>query len=144
MAYYYHTTRQEVRDLDPGLIAAWQAAGNPKAADWTAIPDPPPGAARYDGTQWVVPSEADILAQRRAQMVVSRFQARAALLNAGLLDEVETIIGNPATSQLAKLAWDQCVEFKRTSPTLTALAQALGMTDAQLDALFEAAAGIEA
>jgi hypothetical protein len=76
--------------------------------------------------------------------VVSRFQARAALHLAGLLDDVETMMAAPETPMLAKLAWADAQEFKRTSPSLLGIAGAIGLTDAQLDNLFTAAAGIEA
>ena len=76
--------------------------------------------------------------------VVSRFQARAALHLAGLLDTVEAIMASPATPVLAKLAWADAQEFKRNSPSLLGIAGALALTDAQLDDLFTTAAGIEA
>lgn len=76
--------------------------------------------------------------------VVSRFQARAALHIAGLLDTVEAIMASPTTPVLAKLAWADAQEFKRTSPSLLGIAGAIGLTDAQLDDLFTTAAGIEA
>lgn len=76
--------------------------------------------------------------------VVSRFQARAALHLAGLLTAVEALMADPATDTLARLAWTDAQEFRRTSPTLLAMASALSLTDAQLDALFVTAAGIEA
>ena len=76
--------------------------------------------------------------------VVSRFQARAALHLAGLLDQVEALMADPATDTLARLAWTDATEFRRTSPTLLAMASALSLTDAQIDQLFITAAGIEA
>lgn len=76
--------------------------------------------------------------------VVSRFQARAALLLAGLLDDVEALMAAPGTPALAKLAWADAQEFKRNSPTVQAMAAAIGLTDAQLDELFTTAAGIDA
>lgn len=76
--------------------------------------------------------------------VVSRFQARAALHLAGLLTAVEALMADPATDTLARLAWTDAQEFRRTSPTLVAMASALSLTDAQLDQLFITAAGIEA
>lgn len=45
MALYRNTVTAEIRDLDDALIAAWQAAGNPKADQWVpyvAPPEPPP------------------------------------------------------------------------------------------------------
>lgn len=76
--------------------------------------------------------------------VVSRFQARAVLHLAGLLEQVELIMADPETDMLAKLAWSDAQEFRRDSPTLLALSATLGLTDAQLDDLFIQAATIEA
>jgi hypothetical protein len=76
--------------------------------------------------------------------VVSRFQARAALHLAGLLPQVEQLMADPATDPLARIAWQDAQEFRRTSPTVLTMAAALGLTDAQLDDLFTTAAGIAA
>src|SRR5690606_18612826 len=67
--------------------------------------------------------------------VVSRFQARAALHLAGLLESVETLMANPETDMLARLAWIDATEFRRDSPTLVAMAAALSLTEQQLDQL---------
>lgn len=85
-------------------------------------------------------------AQEAAQVPfsVSRFKARAALLNAGLLDQVETLMSAADTPALAKLAWTDATEFERASPTVATMGAALGLDDAALDALFIAAAKITA
>lgn len=75
---------------------------------------------------------------------VTRFQARAALYQAGILSSVEALMANEATPALAKLAWADAQEFKRSSPTIAAMAGALGLTSQQLDDLFTTAAGIDA
>lgn len=75
---------------------------------------------------------------------VTRFQALAALHLAGHLPAVEAIMAAPETPVLAKLAWANALSFERSSPTLASLAATLGMTDADLDALFTQAATIEA
>ena len=79
----------------------------------------------------------------RSRMAVTRFQALAAMHGAGILTQVQTIIDNPLTDPLVKLAWDNALEFKRTSPAILQLAQTLGLTDEQLDTLFTTAKGIE-
>ncbi|MCW5623569.1 MAG: hypothetical protein KIT73_02500 [Burkholderiales bacterium] len=76
--------------------------------------------------------------------VVSRFQAFAALHLAGLLEAVEVTMANPATDTLARLAWENALEFRRDSPTVTAIAGLLDLTEEQLDDLFTTAAGITA
>jgi len=83
-------------------------------------------------------------AQWRENAVISPFQARAALAQAGLLAQVEALMADPDAAPMAKLAWQYAQEFRRTSPTLLALAGALGLDDAALDALFDAAATIVA
>lgn len=75
---------------------------------------------------------------------VTKFQAKAALHLAGLLDSVEPLMASPDTPQLARLAWQDAQEFRRTSPTVLAMAQSLGLSDSQLDELFITAAGIDA
>jgi len=74
--------------------------------------------------------------------VVSRYQAKAALHDAGLLAEVEALMADEGTGALARLAWTDAVEFRRDSPFIADLAPALGLTDAEVDALFVAAAAI--
>lgn len=73
---------------------------------------------------------------------VTRFQARAALFGAGLLDEADAAA--KAAGGIALLAWQDAQVFDRNSPTINALAKGLGLTDAQVDALFITAAGISA
>jgi hypothetical protein len=68
---------------------------------------------------------------------VSRFQAKAAMLQAGLLDQVELLIaGGDAVTQLA---WAEAVEYRRDSPLINSLAAAMDMTAEQVDDLFIAA-----
>jgi hypothetical protein len=71
---------------------------------------------------------------------VSPAQARLALHGAGLLAQVEAIVA--AADVPTQIAWNNASVIERTSPTVAALAGALGLTDAQLDDLFTTAAGI--
>lgn len=75
---------------------------------------------------------------------VSRFQARAALLQAGLLVGVEAYMEDPATDPFVRIAWEDAQVFRRNSPTVLSLQPLLGLTDGQLDDLFRFAATIEA
>lgn len=85
---------------------------------------------------------AEALAAERAAMQCSRFQAKAALLSAGLLPQVEVEIA--AADPMTQLAWLEAVEYRRNSPTILALAAALDLSDEQVDDLFRAAMQIEA
>jgi hypothetical protein len=83
------------------------------------------------------------LAEERAAMVVSRFQAKAALFQLGLLEKIETLLAG-AANYIHRLAWDESTEFHRDSPTLNFLAVAAGLSEAELDDLFRLAMTIRA
>lgn len=75
---------------------------------------------------------------------VTRFQARGALLQADMLDEVEAIMNHADTDAMAKLAWTDAQEFYRQSPTILGMAAFIGLNDQELDDLFILAATIQA
>ena len=103
----------------------------------------------FDGQSWscqwhiVDLSEEELLGVRqtsRMMMNVTPFQAKAALLDADLLDDIEALIADPSTDRKVVLAWNNVTEFRRLSPMVAGIASALGWSDEQLDTLFEAAA----
>lgn len=90
----------------------------------------PSVAHEWSGGQWVegagpVPQE------------VTRAQGKLALLNAGLLANAQAAA--TAAGQAAEIAFNDALTYERTSPTLNALATALGLSSNDLDALFIAA-----
>ena len=80
----------------------------------------------------------------RATTEVSRFQARVALYNFGLLEAVNKMMSDPATPFIAKEAWESAGVFKRNSPTVVAMGASLKLTEDQIDELFKAALEIQA
>ena len=71
---------------------------------------------------------------------VSMFQARAALMNAGLYDTVDAAMQQAGGVNL--VAWEYATEVRRDSPMVQAMAQQLGLTEEQVDNLFRQAADI--
>lgn len=88
------------------------------------------------------PAVEEILQAERSRMVCSRFQAKAALIQAGLLPQIEGLMAR--AEPLAKLAWSDATQFRRDSPTIAAMASAAGLSDTQIDDLFRAAMSITA
>lgn len=82
------------------------------------------------------------LRKNREAMMVSRFQAKAALHQAGLLEQAESFVSN-SDDMLVKLAWQEA-QFHRTSQMVANIGHAMGMTDAQIDDLFKTAGQIQA
>lgn len=77
--------------------------------------------------------------------MVSRAQGKAALIQAGLWTDVlaaVSAIEDPTEKALAEVALHDATEYRRDSPTLTAIATAIGIDDKQMDELFQQAAQI--
>ena len=75
---------------------------------------------------------------------VTMRQARLALLGAGKLANVDAAIDAMPEPQksAARIEWEYAAEVRRDNAFVAGLAPALGMTDAQVDALFVAAAAL--
>lgn len=122
--------------IEDGIVVNIAVANAPLAANWV-----PAGSARigdqWDGESFVTPATADPVPE-----VVTPRQAKIALLQAGLLDDVEAgieAIADPAIKRLAQIEWEYAQEVRRDWPLLNQLAADMGMTDEQLDELFRAA-----
>ena len=103
----------------------------------------------YATLQWLddspKPTEAELAAlvlPAPVPQTVSRFQARAALLQIGKLADAEAVVAQ--ADAITQLAWAEAIEWKRSSPALNGLAEAIGLTQPEIDDLFRAAAEIEA
>jgi response regulator RpfG family c-di-GMP phosphodiesterase len=68
----------------------------------------------------------------------------AVLAAGGYLDTVRTHIATLDQNNVQRLAWENATDWERTSPTLNALAQMLGLTDTEVDDLFVAASQVSA
>lgn len=71
--------------------------------------------------------------------VVTARQARLALNQAGLLDDITAVIAGSNDKSL-QIEWEFATEIKRDWPALVALQPALGLSDLQIDELFVLAA----
>lgn len=146
-----------VRITDAGLVGSIRAPGVtadtfehlqgvPPNADYV------PGHWCYGADGWQV-LDADAWAQyvatRDAQAAkdavpasVTMRQARLALLGAGLLDDIDAAINALPSPQkeAARIEWEYSQEVQRHNGFVSVLAPALGLTEAQTDALFVGAA----
>jgi hypothetical protein len=124
-------------DIDPDTIATFEKGVNPEYE--TALGGGYGSVAPYAPVVDDGPATPD--------PVVSRFQAKAALLQMGLIEQVEGLMAG--MDPMARLAWTEAVEFRRSSPLLNSLAPYLtwpdgtALTEADLDDLFNLAQTIE-
>lgn len=108
-----------IAGFDPATAAAWPS----DAALAEAIANPPDAPA-------TVPAS------------VTRRQLKEQLIRMDRLHEVEaTVSAIPGTEgRIARNWWAEAVEFRRDHPLVAAIGGTLGLTAAQIDALFVAAA----
>lgn len=118
-------------EADFAALQGWIPAGESRIGDlwdgevFTPAPPAPPAPP-------VVP------------VAVTMRQARLALLGAGLLDDVDAAINSLPSPQkeAARIEWEYSQEVQRHNGFVSVLAPMLGLTEAQTDALFIAAAGL--
>jgi len=84
----------------------------------------------YDGTAFSKPSVVPAI--EVPQSITPR-QARLALLQVGLLDDVEALL---ALDKAMQIWWEYSLEVDRNNPHIVNAGLALGMTAQQLDELF--------
>lgn len=105
----------------------------------------PEGTTEVDIDQavadWEV--EAGINTQPVPQEVSMR-QARLALLNAGLLSQVQQLLDGltGVEGEAARIEWEFAGSVTRNSALIVSIGAQLSLTDAQIDDLFRAAAAI--
>lgn len=84
---------------------------------------------------------AEATAARAAIKPVTRRQMLTALHRAGLLATIKGAVAASGDVEL-QIAFDESQEFQRDNPFLAAMSQALGKTDAEVDAIFALAASL--
>jgi hypothetical protein len=133
MTLYYHRDNYEVRDIDDSLIQAWIEVDNPKKDQWIPLPERPSDNHHWQNGSWVLvtPSVPDSITAR---------QIRLWLINNGFqLNQIENIINNiedPTVRETVKVEWEYAPYVERNHPMLIPLAQALGLTENQVDQAF--------
>lgn len=126
-----------IYDTDSGRIKAL-------ATDAYAGPD-----AHIDAPEWFAASDMPRYIVQGGGLVepvpevITPRQAKIALLQAGLLDDVEAAVAaipDETTRRIAQVEWEYAQEVRRDWPLLVQVAAQMGLTDAQVDELFRAGA----
>ena len=101
------------------------------------------GEVRFKSPQQIADEKAQAERDRLDAMTASRFQAKAALDDAGLLDQVEAYMEGEDVPRRVKLAWQEA-SFRRGSNMVNQIGSELGLSEADMDNLFLAAKEIDA
>lgn len=108
--YYRITDPSDVRDLGDQM-AAWVAAGNPKANDWALQPAQPTPAHQWLNGEWVAPEPPEPITAGESWVASQGYGASRMVT---LLDELLSADRNATTAQRPKLVavyqWSQTVK----------------------------------
>ena len=116
-------------------------------ADWMGTTEAPPpefdpvtAGCFWRGDHWEIEDAKPPVAP--VPEVVTMRQARLALLGAGLLAQVEAAIASMPEpyKTAASIEWEYSNALQRSNPLVAQLGAALGLDDAEIDALFVEAA----
>jgi hypothetical protein len=126
-------------------VAVGDGAVQNDAGNWVEAWKVQPMFVEYTNDEGVVVTveeqiaahEAQKAAKRRATMACTPRQARLALASQGLYEAVQTSVA--AVSDQARIEWEYATMIERTSPVIAEMQESLGMTDEQLDGLFDLA-----
>lgn len=134
--YAYNPTTAELIRTD--RVEDWMWTTDVPPPDF----DPATSGCFWRGDRWDV-----VLAEPPAPPVptsVTMRQARLALLQAGLLDQVDAAIASLAGDEgkAARIEWDYANEVRRDSPLIAMFSANLGLSDEQMDKLFITAASL--
>jgi hypothetical protein len=133
MTLYYNIDNYEIKDLSEDLINGWIANDNPKKDKWLLLPEKPGDDYYWNNGAWV----------QHQQTVPENISARQIRLwlitnNIQLVQVEQAIesIQDPITRETIKIEWEYAPYIERNHPMLTPLAQALGLTENQVDQAF--------
>jgi len=133
MTLYYNTNNYEIKDLSDDLINGWIQNDNPKKDKWILLPEKPGNDYYWSNGQWILHSPT-------VPPSISARQIRLWLINNGIqLSQVENAINNiqdPLIRETTKVEWEYAPYVERNHPMLGPLAQALGLTEQQIDTAF--------
>lgn len=146
----------EFLGVDPVLAGPKPALGEYEVArangvvqnengDWVEAWAVAPMFVEYTNEEGVVVTEAEQIAayeaqraaERRASMACTPRQARLALASAGVYEAVQTAVA--AVSDQARIEWEYATMVERNNPIISEMQEALGMSDEDLDNLFDLA-----
>lgn len=126
---------QEIRRYDskpadlPHKLVTWhEVERRQDATDFTGL----------ENGVWVIQTIDPATLPLPVPSFITPRQCRLVLMAQGLLGQVEAMIA--AQDEATRITWEYALEFRRDDPLLNQLAVNLGLTDAEIDQFFIAAA----
>ena len=116
------------------MILADEGYEHPDGLELVIYDDGPEIGDIRTGGQWVKPSPD--IEQIRASAALSREDFMLSMLDHGWLDQAEAVADHPDTPRRIKIRWQNAQRFLRMDPDTIQFGQIIGMTEADMDAVF--------
>lgn len=139
MTLFYNQNTLELHELPDSYIEELRVNNNPKADQWILAPEKPGDNYYWNNGEWIeyqIPVPDNVSAR----------QVRIWLIQHGIslamVDSAIDSIQDPTLKEITKVEWEYAPYIERNHPMLVPLAQALGLTQEQLDQAFVEAQNI--
>jgi hypothetical protein len=111
--------------------------GRFKATAEGNVPFTPEEEAEWDAmeAEW----EANEPQRRREAMTVTNKQLRLALNDAGVYGDVDAAMAKSTNTTELEIYWNYSATINRLDPWIVAVAEGMGLTDEQVDSIFDEA-----
>ena len=133
MSLYYNKDSYELKNIDDDLYNEWIINENPKAGVYVLAPEKPSPNAIWNNGSWVVP-------EQYTPETVSARQIRLWLLQNGvslqMVNSAISAIEDPIVRDSVAIEWEYAPYVERNHPMLLPLAQALGLTEQDINRCF--------
>lgn len=139
MSLYYNKDSYELKNIDDDVYNEWIINENPKADVYVLAPEKPSPNAIWNNGSWVVP-------EQYTPETVSARQIRLWLLQNGvslqMVNSAISAIEDPILRDSVAIEWEYAPYVERNHPMLLPLAQALGLTEQDINRCFIEASNI--
>lgn len=139
MSLYYNKDSYELKNIDDDVYNEWIINENPKADVYVLAPEKPSPNAIWNNGSWVVP-------EQYTPETVSARQIRLWLLQNGvslqMVNSAISAIEDPIVRDSVAIEWEYAPYVERNHPMLLPLAQALGLTEQDINRCFIEASNI--
>lgn len=129
----YNSETYELLDIPDDQLAMWRATSNPKLSYFPSAPPKPSENAVWSKGEWIVPESIipDSISARQVRIWLIQHGISLATVEAAI-----DTIQDPILKEITKVEWEYAPYIERNHPMLVPLAQALGLTQDQLDQAF--------
>lgn len=133
MGLYYNIYTYELKNIDDDLYNDWIINENPKVLIYSLTPQKPNDDCVWNNGEWIVLEQAvpDTISARQIRLWLLQNN-----ISLQMVDDAINIIENTTLRDSVKIEWEYAPYVEKNHPMLVPLAQALGLTEEDINNCF--------